>query len=239
MAKHAVVIYGLTDQFGLVKYVGKTRSPSRRWLGHLLLSRKGLLGFQLEGIAILEMVVAEKDDNEAEKRWIAFYGRENLFNRTNGGNGAWAYPPSDETRKRLSESLREAFKDPDIQRRRKATLLSTGAEALRKAKIGESVRKQWEIPGMRRKRIDGIRAAYRDPVKRARLAASMARALADPEKRERIISGFKKCGTDPEIRRRRAETLRRTMKAKYDLKKAISIIASIPKELRRPQITYL
>lgn len=100
-------IYGLIDpRNGRVRYVGKSDNPKSRLGDHLkdksLCHRTNWVRSLLsEGIkpelVILENVVG--DWKEAERKWIAHFGRENLVNGTDGGDGGNI---SQETRLRMS-----------------------------------------------------------------------------------------------------------------------------------------
>ena len=82
MKKHAQTVYGLTDEHGLIRYVGQTCNLQSRFQAH---AKNGSLPFSVSGMAILRVARDRHEANEAEKEWVAFFGRDNLCNNTDGG----------------------------------------------------------------------------------------------------------------------------------------------------------
>ena len=74
-------IYGLTDSLGQVHYVGQTFSPKIRYRSH----RRSKMPFAVSGLAVLSVVRSRAQANYEERRWIEFYGMDNLYNKTPGG----------------------------------------------------------------------------------------------------------------------------------------------------------
>ncbi len=109
-------IYGLVDpRDGCVRYVGKANDARRRLRRHLLdraccrkvrwIQTLATNGLQ-PGLVILEEADAQHWQ-EAERKWILQYGRDNLTNETDGGeSGKSGLARSAETRKAISEALR-------------------------------------------------------------------------------------------------------------------------------------
>lgn len=95
-----------------VFYIGK--GTANRFSSHMSHARKGnrqhvyckIRKIQdLGGTIIFNKLHEYEDEKEAfakEIELIASYGRENLTNKTNGGDGASGYKPTEETRKKLS-----------------------------------------------------------------------------------------------------------------------------------------
>ncbi|MDH5667839.1 MAG: GIY-YIG nuclease family protein [Nitrospira sp.] len=75
-------VYGLTDEHGLIRYVGLTRNLHNRFLSHVS-SRK--LPFQVSGMAILATSTDLWEANDHEQQWIEFFGADSLCNRLIGG----------------------------------------------------------------------------------------------------------------------------------------------------------
>ncbi len=104
-----VTIYGLTDpNTNAVRYVGITIDMKRRYRRHLADGGdsyrvrwiRKLIKFGLKpGLVILE-IVADALAQETERKWIKFYGRKNLVNTTDGGDGLWN--PSQDVRRKIS-----------------------------------------------------------------------------------------------------------------------------------------
>ena len=100
-------IYGLREpDTGLIRYIGKTTNPHRRWLNHLCekshCHRTYWIRSMLRRGLKPEMVIIETVDGawpwqESERHWIAFARRNDwpLVNMTSGGDGVpdWAAAP--------------------------------------------------------------------------------------------------------------------------------------------------
>lgn len=73
-----ITIYGLTDEFGQIRYVGQTGDAVARYKSH----KYGKWNFTPSGFAVLERVTSRKDANSSETKWIQFFGKDNLHNRS-------------------------------------------------------------------------------------------------------------------------------------------------------------
>lgn len=110
-----ITIYKLIDpQNDSVKYIGQTHNSLKRRLSdHLSDARRGMKNHRCnwirkllsEGIfpsvEVIEIVNWDSG-NERERHWIAQYGRKNLVNGTDGGEGTIGLVISDETRNKQS-----------------------------------------------------------------------------------------------------------------------------------------
>lgn len=108
-----MIIYKATNKINGKIYIGKTvLSLNRRMMFHLrskvgiftkALKKYGIQSFDLEIIdtANNEFILFEK-----EKYWIKYYNSKvpNGYNLTDGGEGMSGHSPSEETRKKMSES---------------------------------------------------------------------------------------------------------------------------------------
>jgi predicted GIY-YIG superfamily endonuclease len=113
-----VFIYALKDpMIDKVRYIGWAKNPKKRYSEHLSVARRGFKGHKNNWIRkltkdnlkpILEIIeeVKYKDYVQREQYWIAYYGRENLVNGTDGGEGTLGWMPSDEQRDRMSKLLK-------------------------------------------------------------------------------------------------------------------------------------
>lgn len=114
-------IYALTDprKENKVFYVGKGKNPEGRLYKHINQTINGCNNHKCntiraiweQGLEVgLEILCPAEDENKAfelEKKWIDFYGLENLTNQTNGGEGTSGLEPSKKTRQKISESLKD------------------------------------------------------------------------------------------------------------------------------------
>jgi group I intron endonuclease len=109
-----VYIYGLIDpRNNKIRYIGWCINPSGRLKSHLMSSQlkrnthkinwiKQLLSINLKPILEILEIVSITDYAIKEQWWIKIFGRENLTNSTDGGEGT--LNPSDETREKISKS---------------------------------------------------------------------------------------------------------------------------------------
>lgn len=113
-----IYIYALIDpRTNEVRYVGKSNNPKKRYVRHISCKDNGKYKNrwikQLIKINLLPIlnIIEECDESkwsEREQCWIKYY-RElgcRLTNLTDGGEGSIGYIPTEETRKKLSDSLK-------------------------------------------------------------------------------------------------------------------------------------
>ncbi len=110
-----IFIYGLIDpRTDKIRYVGWCQILKRRYSEHLSDARLGDKGYKNNWIRKLlanelkpEMVIIEETIYslriEKEQYWIKYYGRENLTNGTDGGEGNLGWIPSQEWRDNASK----------------------------------------------------------------------------------------------------------------------------------------
>ena len=111
-----VYIYSLIDpRDNIVRYVGKSKNIKMRLSYHTTPSKlkknthknnwiKQLLSLGLKPTIIILETVYKNIWKEKEKYWINFFGRENLTNGTDGGEGSSG--ATEETRNIISEKAR-------------------------------------------------------------------------------------------------------------------------------------
>jgi hypothetical protein len=110
-------IYEMLDpRDGLVRYIGKTNNPKRRFSDHLRLARKntktrkaswikGLLKLELTPVYRIIAITNEANVNKLEIKYIAEYRKKHdLYNMTDGGDGISKW--SIEMRERMSKTLK-------------------------------------------------------------------------------------------------------------------------------------
>ena len=202
----AFTIYGLTNEHGQIFYIGKAMSLVNRYSAHL----KASWPFRLCGLAILEHVAVGQDDNAAERKWIKFFGRDVLCNKTNGGNGAWAYPPSQITIAKRSSALRQTFALPAI-----------------KQKLIDAGKLRWARPGERERQAQIIRNAYKDPLVLERYKLAMAPIRQDSHVRMRIAQSIKASWRNKSIRSKRSLAIKFALSASAERsRRAVATAAS-------------
>jgi hypothetical protein len=104
---------------GEVAYVGKGQgkrawSTVRNRYWHRVVKKHGLI------VEIVQDGLQEWFAFELEANLIALYGRENLCNMTDGGEGVSGYVHSDENLKKISAAMLEKFADPNYREKNKA-----------------------------------------------------------------------------------------------------------------------
>jgi hypothetical protein len=145
-----------------VRYVGKTVDPKERYHYHTNASVlrherthkanwiKSLIAKGEKPVMkIIETISFDGDWEEAERRWIVFYREQGarLTNLTDGGDGqAPGYRPSEETRRKMSESHR-GRKMPEAERAKRRGKKHTDEAKLRMSEI----KKAWWVCRRREK----------------------------------------------------------------------------------------
>ncbi len=147
-------IYALLDPTtNEIRYIGKSKNIKRRYYEHTH-NKSGNCIYLKHWLATLnekpKLEIIELCDltviNEKEKYWIKYYKDlgNKLTNLTDGGEGVYGYKRSDESKKRISESLKGHEVLPETrQKLREAALkqpkhiyTEEQKEALSKARIG-------------------------------------------------------------------------------------------------------
>jgi hypothetical protein len=83
-----ITVYGLTDEHGQIRYVGQTGNPSERFRVH----EKTWHDFKVEGLAVLSVEDTDEKANAKERKWITYFGLDNLHNKINGPRTATCAP---------------------------------------------------------------------------------------------------------------------------------------------------
>lgn len=149
-------IYLLTPVEGDKLYIGKTGCPEGyRRIGGSFPNRPG---WAIASVAILQTLecCAHGEDSAAERHWIAEYGRENLTNETDGGNGAWAWPIKDSTRAkfkarratpeklaRMSAAAKAAQASPEYRAKQSAAMKAVMASPEHRENVSRAVKAAW------------------------------------------------------------------------------------------------
>ena len=114
MKNKNIFIYGLVDpRNNKVKYIGWTINTKNRYKKHLSPYRlkknshknnwiKQLLSLGLSPVMKIIEMVSDDEKFDREKYWISFYGRENLTNSTDGGDGALGHRHSKKSKEKMS-----------------------------------------------------------------------------------------------------------------------------------------
>ena len=120
-------IYGLIDpRTNIIRYVGSTVDIEGRYKAHTrpgnLKSKthknhwiKSLLLEELKPIFIVLEKVLFTDWQEKEMYWIAYFGRENLTNGSDGGEGSIGLICTDETKEKISKANKGKKRSEEVK----------------------------------------------------------------------------------------------------------------------------
>lgn len=135
-------IYALLDEFGEVRYIGKSDDPEWRLVIHWRI-RNREENYKSHWLRTLTYPPRLKILDEGtgpwqdtERFWIAFYRDEvgaRLTNLTEGGEGTSGYRFSDEQRRKISEAMKDIPKDS--QWREKLSRSQAGKPRFRKRSV--------------------------------------------------------------------------------------------------------
>jgi len=125
-----VFIYGLVDpRTNGVRYIGYTPDIEKRYKDHLLQCKhektykanwiRSLLKLDLKPEMIILQEVPESEREIAERAWIRYGWEETwrLTNTTEGGGGTLGYKHTEETRNRMSNSLKGRIVSDETRKR--------------------------------------------------------------------------------------------------------------------------
>lgn len=108
-------IYGLKSKDNIIRYIGLTkRSLNKRLSEHKYYKNRCLTEWMIENNKEIFIVLIEDNINSLEEAnikeifWIKFY-KENLLNRTNGGDGIFGKKHSIESKKKISSSKKGKY----------------------------------------------------------------------------------------------------------------------------------
>jgi GIY-YIG catalytic domain len=216
-------VYGLTDEAGEIQYVGQTRyTLNNRMKRHLTEARNGYQDARCDWIrASIEagkeigIVLLEQDAvwDEAETRWISRYRQinPNLLNVMDGGSGfRKGDKRSDETRARMTASLKSQWYDPEMRAKR-----TTGIKAERntpeaKQRLSDMQKAAWQRDEVREARISKRNVTVQGDEFREKMRVKALKQMADPEARKSIGAKNRKHYADnPAERERAAEAARK------------------------------
>jgi group I intron endonuclease len=111
-------IYCIENKINGKKYIGKAKTPRRRWATHISFSKKeskhqkyihraiAKYGVDNFWFRCIDFDMSEKEALKQEKYWISFFDTKNSskgYNLTAGGEGESGYKHTAETKKILSE----------------------------------------------------------------------------------------------------------------------------------------
>jgi group I intron endonuclease len=165
-------IYKIENKINGKVYIGQTKQDvSKRIYMHTkrdshigrALRKHGIATFD---ISVIDTAESEEILDEKEKNWIKYYDcrSPNGYNHTNGGDGLTN--PSEDVRKKMSETKRANPWHPSEEARRKMSLASKGKPKSEQHKINmrkpkseagrENIRKSAARPEVRKKHAEAM-----------------------------------------------------------------------------------
>ena len=197
----SMVIYRITNNLNGKTYVGQTqRTLEERMRYHLkedlyvdrAIKKHGIENFTVD---VLEQCATLDELNEQEKYWIATLNTKapNGYNLTDGGNGVAGFSHTEESRIKISQSMKEFCKNPDARARLAALAQQNAADSEKRAEMSKK-----------------LKEIYEDQEIRDRIGAAVKEALSDPDVRQRHSEGLKQYYEEHlEARAQKAETTKR------------------------------
>ena len=182
-------------------------------------------------------LTCESEMYYAEKYLIAYYNTTDKrfgYNHSTGGEhghlgckhseetrkkmsqsmkGKHHKPFSEETKKKMSESRKKSHSDPEF--RRKMAEIHTGKPHSEetKRKMSQAAKERAKDPEVRRKMSEVAKKKASDPEYRKKLSEAHKKKWLDPEFKERMS----KVHSDPEVRRKQSEAAKNRPKIKIKL----------------------
>ncbi|HSH79779.1 MAG TPA: GIY-YIG nuclease family protein [Herpetosiphonaceae bacterium] len=232
-------VYVLCRPDGRVFYVGKgleRRFRQHKWeaaRGHRCHKCNVIRKIWRDGGQVRCYILLETDNEQEafayERELIALYGRENLVNLTDGGEGQSGKIVSHETRAKLSRANQRRYSDPSEREKTGLRNRLRFADPSVREKLSASIKASWQDPETRANRIAGLRSIgaavaarenlsakmsetnrqrWQDPEYRAKMSAAMKAQYDDPEFRARSRAALKAKWADPEARAAHSEKVR-------------------------------
>lgn len=210
-------VYVLARPDGTPFYVGKGQGD--RIYAHEQAAARGVRGHRYsvirklwqQGGQVQRYIILTTDDPQEafdyERDTIALYGRENLCNQTDGGDGTNG--KTIEARQRIANALR-GRKLPAATRAKMQAFQKTRYENPANRVIrSEQSRAMWAKTETRAAIVEGIKKQAATPEARAKRSVATRTWMAIPEKRERIVAHLDRIRDEP----KRLEALREASRA--------------------------
>jgi hypothetical protein len=235
-----VAIDGQLPPPDVVRYVGKSVNPRRRFAEHrqgrksietpcARWIRKLRRANQSPVMVLIDTVAANQDWEAIESHWILEYREQgaHLLNLLGGGQG-WHNPPQ-ALRDRISVISKQRWAEPGFRERQRAASAIAMAAPEYRSKHAAIQRARMQDEALRSRIIAGVRRSWADPEKRAARLASIKAAkeqmpeqtrrdlhtklrehLTSAEQQQRVKAGIESLWSDPERRAARLDAMRQS-----------------------------
>ena len=213
MQQRIFYVYELARPDGRVFYVGK--GTGRRIRRHEIEARKScqchkcnvIRKIWREGGQVVYDIILETADEAAafagERERIAIRGRDNLVNRTDGGDGSCN--PSLETRQRMMAAQQKRWISPEAHERQSRALTGKKLSQRTREKIRRANLKRYRDPVEREATSARLRGHKVEQTTREKISASVSRVWETPEHRDRVLPILR----SEEYRRKASERAKR------------------------------
>jgi group I intron endonuclease len=209
-------------------YIGQTvRRLSARWSEHGKSSYCPLLyrsikkyGRSAFRVDILDTADSAEDLNIREVFFIKFFGthlRRNGYNLREGGSNG---KHSEESRKKMSIAVLEAYKNPAFRAKLSAARLGVKHSAEHVAKRSASLIGKKHTDAARKKQSEARKKTWADPELRAKVYAAQIAGKANPEYRAAAAEKSRAIWSDPDRRAAMMKALDATREAGNAARKA-------------------
>lgn len=218
--KYLAFVYGLIDpRTKEYRYVGMSKNPQNRFIGHLKEARNSkkknhkiywIRGLVNLGLTFETKILSKLSSSPGilERQWIKklrFEGNR-LTNKTAGGEGL--LNPSPATRKLLSKSISagitKAWSDPTYRAKQ------IKARSNQRKKTSESVRNLWKDPEYRKRQLlsrsKSKSKRWEDPDARKRQSEALKKAHQDPKVYARKVAAVRRTALNTEVQRKKSES---------------------------------
>ena len=170
-----------------------------------------------EGIVLEE--VDEEDLNELEKFYIKYFDSyKNGYNTTLGGEGTRGYSFSEESKKKISITVKKRFQDPEEREKQSIIQRKHWEDKECREKQSISQKKRWEDKEYREK----LKKHWEDKEYREKQSETVKKHWKDQEYREKQNIARRKCWEDQERRKKQSETIKKSWENK-ELREKLSI----------------
>ncbi len=146
----------------------------------------------------------EREAFEFERELIALYGRENLCNLTDGGEGKSGYRESPESKAKRVAALKNAYRNPEVKARHSAMIRRRWSEKSYRDRVALAIAEAQRTPEARASKGIISKAMWQRSEYRIQQNAAMRTAASKPEFREKMRRITFKVANSPEHREQRS-----------------------------------
>lgn len=198
-------VYVLARPDGTPFYVGKGQGD--RIYAHEQAAARGVRGHRYsiirkiwkQGGQVQRYILLTTDDPQEafdyERDTIALYGRENLSNQTDGGDGTNG--KTLEARQRIANALRGRKLPASTVEKMRAFQKARYENPANRVIRSEQSRAMWAKTETRAAIVEGIKKQAATPEAKAKRSTATKTWMAIPEKRERIVAHLDRVRDDP------------------------------------------